>query len=172
MITTKKDSGETHDAFELRTWRERMHVGANGNVIIPGNAIKNMMTDISQFLSESVPGKRNATYTKFIDAGLMVFDDADLGVDPDTVEAHAQYVPSDGKKGGGSRVLKYFPIIPKWQTQITLTLVDPVLMDHPEKVIEYLEKAGQFIGLGRWRARKGGMNGRFTVKNIEISEVA
>ena len=167
-IQSTKNTGENNDAFEQRTWAERLHVNAEGNVFIPPMAIKNMLSDCARFLSESIPGKGKATYTKHFDAGIMVVQPCDLGIKASTVESEKLFVPSDGKKGGGSRVWKYFPFMQKWQCDIEVILLDPILIDKPAKVKEYLEHSGKFIGLGRFRPRNGGFYGRFEVTEFEV----
>lgn len=167
-IVEKKDSGESHDVFEKRTWKQRCHVDASGECYIPPQAIKNCLSEAAKFLGESVPGKKSATYTKHFDAGVMVVEPIKLGIKLEDVKSTEVFVPSDGKKGGGTRVWKTFPMIYQWSGEAEILLLDPILADKPEKVREYLEKAGQFIGLGRWRPRNGGMNGRFKVEAFKV----
>lgn len=171
-IQSPKNTGEAHDAYELRTWRERCHTDESGLVIFPGMAIKNMLADTAKFLSESVPGKRNATYTKHFDAGVMVINELRFGVPIDKIEGEVLFVPSDGKKGGGKRVEKTFPLIRKWSVDGEIVILDPLLEDRTEVVERYLSYAGKFIGIGRWRPRNGGMYGRFTVKNFKVTDGA
>lgn len=168
-IQSVKNTGESHDAFEERTWRERMHVDADGNVFIPPMAVKNMMSDCARFLGETVPGKGKATYTKHFDAGIMVVTPAPLGIKADAVQGLRLFVPSDGKKGGGSRVWKTFPVVQKWEADVEIILLDPILIDKPEKVREYLEHSGKFIGLGFFRPRNGGFFGRFEVTKFKVA---
>ena len=162
-IQSIKNTGENNDAFEQRTWKERLHTDENGIVFIPPMAIKNMLSDCARFLSESVPGKGKSTYTKHFDAGIMVVTPANLGVNLKDVQGERLFVPSDGKKGGGSRVWKTFPVLQRWECDVEIILLDPVLIDKPDKVKEYLEHSGKFIGLGRFRPRNGGFYGRFEV---------
>jgi hypothetical protein len=166
VIQSSKNTGEGHDDFEQRTWRERLHVDNDGVVFIPPMAIKNMLSDCARFLSESVPGKGKSTYTKNFDAGVMVVTPASIGVKAKDVIGERLFVPSDGKKGGGTRVWKTFPVIPKWEADIEIILLDPLLIDKPLKVKEYLEHSGKFIGLGRFRPRNGGFYGRFEVTDF------
>ena len=166
-IQSVKNTGEGHDDFENRTWRERMHVDSNGTVFIPPMAIKNMLSDCARFLSESVPGKGKATYTKNFEAGILVTTPINLGIKADTVQGLRLFVPSDGKKGGGSRVWKTFPVMQEWGGEVEIFLLDPLLIAKPEKVKEYLEHAGKFIGLGFFRPRNGGYFGRFEVTDFE-----
>lgn len=167
-ISSTRNTGEGHDVFEQRVWRERMHVDSDGQVFIPPMAIKNMLSDCAKFLSETVPGKGKATWTKHFEAGIMVVSPAPLGIMADDVQSETLFVPSDGKKGGGSRVFKTFPFISKWETNVEVIILDPMLEGKPEKVKEYLIHSGKFIGLGRFRPRNGGFYGRFEVKNFEI----
>jgi hypothetical protein len=168
-IQSTRNTGETHDAFEERTWRERMHVDEKGVVFIPPMAVKNMLSDCARFLSETVPGKGKATYTKHFEAGVMVVTPPTLGVKAADVQGLRLFVPADGKKGGGKRVWKTFPYMPKWEADLEIILLDPVLMDKPEKVREYLEHAGKFIGLGFFRPRNGGFFGRFEVTTFRLT---
>jgi hypothetical protein len=165
-IQSPRKTGETHDAYEQRTWRERMHVDENGIVFIPPMAIKNMLSDCARFLSESVPGKGKATYTKHFEAGIMVLSPASIGVKADEVKGETLHVPSKGVKGGGERVFKTFPFIPKWSAELEIIVIDPTLESKLDKVEEYLRHAGKFIGLGRFRPRNGGFYGRFEVKEF------
>jgi hypothetical protein len=132
-------------------------------VFIPPMAVKNCLSDCARFLSETVPGKGKATYTKHFEAGTMVMEPASLGIVADDVQGERLFVPSDGKKGGSTRVWKTFPYMPAWQCDVEIILLDPILIDKPSKVEEYLGHAGKFIGLGRFRPRNGGYYGRFEV---------
>lgn len=166
-IQSTKATGETHDAFEERTWRERTHSDANGEVYIPPMALKNCLSEVAKYLSESIPGKGTSKYTKHIEAGLLVIDPMPLGVKADKIEGERLFVPSDGKRGGGKRVYKTFPVVKQWRTKATVYILDPVIK--PEKVHEYLDHAGKFIGMGRFRPRNNGFYGRFTIENFKTN---
>lgn len=171
-IQSIRNTGESHDDFEQRTWRERLHLDGKGNVFIPPNALKNCLSEVAKYLSESVPGKGSAKFTKLFEAGVMVSDPLDLGVVGKTVPGERLFVPSDGKRGGGKRVWKTFPCIAGWAAAATIYLLDPILIAKPDKVHEYLTHAGKFIGLGRFRPRNNGYYGRFTVESFSTSAVA
>ena len=165
-----KQTGEAHDAYEQRTWRERLHANGNDEVFIPPSSIKNCLSEVAKYLSETVPGKGKATYTKHFEAGILVIDPIPLGIKAADVEGEELFVPSDGKRGGGQRVWKTFPIINKWQGVVEIFVVDPILIDKPEKVREYLDFAGKFIGLGRFRPRRNGHYGRFEVVDFQVEK--
>jgi len=171
-IQSKKATGETHDAFEERTWRERMHVDGDGHVFIPPTALKNCLAEVAKYLSESVPGKGKATYTKHFEAGIMVSEQMVLPNCPEEVPGERLFVPADGRRGSGKRVWKTFPRIDEWRVQAVIYVLDPVLIGKPEKIEEYLGHAGKFIGLGRFRPRNNGYYGRFRVENFAVEEVA
>lgn len=162
-IQSERNTGETHDAFEERTWRERMHVDENGRVFMPPNALKNMLSEAARMLSESVPGKGKATYTKHFEAGIMVTDPLLFGAKAAEVKGERLFVPADGKRGGGKRVWKTFPYIVTWATDATIYALDPVLIDKPEVIQKTLGHGGNLIGLGRFRPRNNGYYGRFSV---------
>lgn len=167
-IVSKKNTGEKPDDFEERTWRERCHVDDRGELFIPPMALKNCLSEVAQYLGESVPGKKCATYTKHFVAGLLVTDPMPLGVKLDDVEGNRVFVPSDGKRGGGKRVWKIFPIVRSWKTHATVYIADPAIK--PDKLLEYLEHAGKFIGMGVFRPRNNGYFGRWTVEDFKSSE--
>ena len=166
-IQSKKETGENHDSFEERTWRERMHVNASGECYIVPGALKNCLAEVAKYLSETVPGKGKSTYTKHFEAGIICSEPMMLGVQGDDVEGERVFVPSDGRRGGTTRVWKTFPVLPTWKTQASFIVVDPMLIDKPEKMHEYLSHAGKFIGMGRFRPRNNGYYGRFNIENFK-----
>ena len=173
-IISEKKPGEAPDDYEERTWKERLHVaksdGHKGEIFIPPNALKNMLAATAQFLSESIPGKNKQTYTKNFLAGTMVTEPLYLGIKEgsEAITKERLFVPSDGKVGGSKRVWRNFPTILQWKTQARIYLFDQILIGKPQKVKEYLEYAGQFIGFLRFRPRRGGYYGRFMIKNFKI----
>ena len=171
-ISSQKETGENYDAFEKRTWRERMHVNDKGLVIIPCNALKRTLENVAQYLSESVPGKGKATYTKHFKAGIMVIQDILLEppMKAKDVEGVWMNVPSDGKRGGSKRVDRCFPVIMQWSGLAEIILQDPLLIDNPDKVEEYLSHAGKFIGLMSMTPRSGGSFGRYSVKSFKTKK--
>jgi hypothetical protein len=169
-LQSPRGTGEGHDDYDTRVWRERMHTNEGGEVFIPPMAFKLCLEDCARFLSESVPGKGKATFTKHFEAGVMCMEPGMLGVNAEDVAVERLYVPSDGKKGGSTRVWRNFPRIDNWETEVTYYVFDPMLITKEEKIKEYLVHAGKFIGLGRFRPRRGGWYGRFTVESFETCE--
>lgn len=164
--TPKKDKESSAD-YEARTWRDRLHVNADGFVYMPPMAFKNCLAEAAKFLSIQIPGKGKATFTKHFEAGVMVVDALTLSIKKDDVEGEWFHVPSDGKRGGSKRVLKCFPVIPHWSGNVTWHILDDTITQ--DVFVKHLEEAGKFIGLGRFRPRNNGFYGRFGVKAVKWS---
>lgn len=171
-----KLQGEGPDDFERRTWRNRLHVDDKGFVFIPPMAFKNALAETAKFLSIPIPGKGKATYTKHFEAGVLAVEPAKLAIKADDVQCERLFVPADGRRGGGKRVHKYFPVIPAgWKTDfVFLVLDDTVLQTSVNGDVtvfeDVLDKCGKFVGIGRFRPRNNGFYGRFEVKDIAIME--
>lgn len=166
---TDKLNKELPDAYELRTWAQKMHVDDNGHVVIPALAMKNCLSEIAKFLSVQVPGKGKATYTKHFEAGVLVLDDVQLNVKASDVNYKKMFVPADGVRGSGKRVWKIYPLIERgWTGRVAFYIYDDMLTADVFKY--HLEQAGQLIGLGTFRVRNNGTFGRFIVKNFEWQE--
>lgn len=159
---------ESPDAYEVRTWRNRMHAAPDddtGEVYIPPTAFKNCLSDAARFLSKPVKGKGKATYTKHFEAGVIVAKPVPLGVKRGDVQGIRCFVPSDGRRGGGSRVYKVFPIINEWSCEVEIIVADETITK--EVLHEHLREAGMLIGIGRFRPRNNGYYGRFNVESLE-----
>lgn len=170
-ITSKKRDNEPHDDFEQRTWRERIHCDDKGQVFIPPTALKNCLSEAAKFLSMSVPGKGKATFTKHFEAGVQVSDPIMLaGVTAESIVGERLFVPADGRRGGGKRVWKVFPTVPKWAATATVVLLDETITE--AVFLAHLRAAGRFIGMGRFRPRNNGFYGRFIVKSVKWEEVS
>lgn len=172
----EKLQGESHDDYYRRTWRNHMHADGNGMTFISPGAFKNCLSESALFMSIPVPGGGKAKYTKNFEAGVMVITPVPLGVHRDKVECECLFLPSDGKRGGSKRVNKYYPFFPKWEASVEFVIVDDTVLqssviDKSKTVFEQvLIGAGQFIGIGRFRPRKNGWYGRFSVESIKIEQ--
>lgn len=155
---------ESSKDYEARTWRERCHVDSSGRVMIPPMAFKNCIAEIAKYLSVQIPGKGKSTYTKHFEAGVMVLDGLVLPVTKETVSGEWLFVPADGRRGGGKRVEKCFPVVHEWKGDVTFHILDDVIT--PEVFDQHLRDAGNFIGIGRFRPRNNGYYGRFKVNKI------
>lgn len=165
--TTPKLDKENAKDYESRTWRDRMHATPEGNVFIPPMALKNCISEAAKFLSIQVPGKGKATYTKHIEAGVLVTDQITLPIKKDDVPGEWLFVPADGVRGSGKRVEKCFPVIQEWSGDATFYILDDTVTK--EVFANILQQAGMFIGIGRFRPRNNGFYGRFNVEKIKWS---
>lgn len=174
---TEHKKGESHRDYEARTWRDRLHVNDSGDVFMPPMSFKNALSEAAKYLGVKVPGKGKATFTKHFEAGLLVVEGLTLPVKKEDVPGEWLFVPSDGKRGGGSRVVKCFPVIREWEGDVNFLILDETLLqtiDDPGGEGEisafayHLREAGNFIGLGRFRPRNNGFYGRFSVAGVTI----
>lgn len=167
---TPKLDKEGNQDYAKRTWREFSHYDKDGMVFIPAMAFKNSLCEAAKFLSEKIPGKGNSTYTKHFDAGVMVIEPLPVGIHKDDLKCEVLFLNADGKKGGGTRVEKTYPIIHEWAGTVIYHIFDDTITE--DVFNRYIKRSGQFIGVGRWRPRQGGMNGRFTVDSVVWEEMA
>lgn len=156
-----KESSKDH---EERTWRERCHYDKEGYILIPPMAFKNCISEISKYLKMQIPGEGKSTYTKHFEAGILILEGIKLPIKKDKVQGEWLFVPADGKRGGGKRVWKCFPLIPEWKGDLTIHILDDKITGDVFKY--HLEQAGAFIGVGRFRPRNNGFYGRFKVNDI------
>ncbi len=165
--------GESKDDYAMRTWRNYMHADKDGNVFIPPGAFKNCLSEAAKFMSIPVPGKGKATYTKNFEAGVLVVKGPYLGLKVDDAVNEALFLPADGRRGSGKRVMKYYPLISEWEADVEFVIVDETVLQSSVKdksrtvFQDVLEGAGQFIGIGRFRPRQNGYYGRFDVISIK-----
>ena len=166
-ILSKKKPEQTHDDFEQATWREKVHVDERGHLYWPPFALKNALEEAGKFLSMKIPGEGKKTYTDRFRKGVLVVDRIYLHLHDgtqctmDDIVPRQLFVPSDGKRGSGKRVVRTFPALEKWQGTATLHVIDEKISD--EVLQKHLECVGQFVGFGSMRVGNGGINGIFSV---------
>lgn len=161
---TEKLPRETADAFEVRTWREKLHYNKEGNVFLPPMAFKQSLDAAAKMLGRQIPGKGKATYTKFFQSGVLCVDPPVLPVKKDDVRGERIHANADGVRGSGKRVWRTFPVIDDWEAKVKFhVLASEITQDVFE---EHLRQAGAFVGLGRFRPQNGGYYGRFDVKDV------
>lgn len=170
---TPKLEGESPDAHEQRTWKERMHVHVYNkgkptertSVVIPASGLSQSIADAAKFLNKKIEGQRNSTWTKHFVAGVAVLADVDLNIDPKTARRQAINAHANGQRGSGSRVTRFFPTFDEWETEFEITIFDPLITE--AIFTEVLEAAGLFVGVGQFRPQNLGTNGRWEVLRIE-----
>lgn len=167
-IDAPKLAKELPNDFEKRIWRERCHSSAEGQIFIPPMQFANSLKEAAKYLNLQVQGQGKRTWTKNFEAGVLVTDPLYLKEMKDTVKGEWVLVPSDGRRGGGTRVPKCFPIIEKWTGVVTYWIADDLITQDIFKQV--LEASGRLIGIGRFRPRNLGYYGRFSIKNLKWSE--
>jgi hypothetical protein len=160
----KLDKENSKD-YEARTWRERVHCGEDGKIYIPPMSFKNCLSEAAKYLSIQIPGKGKSTYTKHVEAGILVMDPLQLPIKKADVKGEWLFVPADGVRGSGKRVDKCFPVITSWAGSVTFHIFDETVTE--EVFAHILGEAGKFIGIGRFRPRNNGFYGRFAVDGID-----
>jgi hypothetical protein len=162
---TPKLNGESDADYEERTWRERLHSNAKGNVMIPLFAFKGALDSAAKYQGKKIPGRRNATYTKHVQSGVMVENALVLSVKKQQVRGEWRFVPSDGLAGGAKRVMKCFPVVEEWEGEVCFAVLDETITK--DVLSEFLETAGNFIGLGSFRPENRGIWGRFRLLSLK-----
>lgn len=165
-VFEKKKSDETHEQLEERVWREKVRRNTDGHVYIQPFALKNALEAAGSRLNMKLTGK--STYTKLFRQGVVINDDIVLKdrngkpVTIDAIKPIPMFVPSDGKRGSGKRVMRIFPQIQEWFASVEIMCFDQRLTE--DVVRAHLEEAGKFIGFGSMRVENGGVAGRFAVE--------
>lgn len=159
---------ESAHAYEERTWRSRLHVTKDGHVEIPGTSFANCIKTSCKRLKLQVPGKGKLEWTKYFEAGIMVPSNIKLPVKAGDVPCDKLFVPSDGRRGGGKRVTKFFPRIDEWEATVTFYVFDDLITDDVFKQV--IVAAGALVGIGRFRPESCGFYGRFSVKTVQWLE--
>jgi hypothetical protein len=161
-----KLEGESHDAYEQRTWRSKLNVSADGkSIVLPAHGMHQCIIAAAKYSKRQIPGQGKATWTAKFSAGIMLLDDPRLEIDPASVDSITISANSDGVRGSGKRVPRIFPIIPLgWTTTFDVYILDPIITEVVFR--EMVDIAGTFVGMGQFRPQNGGTNGRFRISRL------
>jgi hypothetical protein len=168
---TPKLNKELANDYEKRTWMNRLHVNEDDIVVIPARAFSNSLAELAKFISLQIPGKGKSTYTKHFESGVQVVDDVPTGVKKSDVIPWNVFVPSNGIRGAGTRVMKTYPMImakPPIQVAVDFLISDDIIT--AEVFANHLQQAGNLIGIGAFRVRNNGSYGRYRVDKIDWEE--
>lgn len=163
-----KLDGETHEAYDVRTWREKLNVAERGGaqtVILPAHGLMQAFAAAAKYSKRQIPGQGKATWTAKFLSGIALLEDPALNVDPATIQSITISANADGVRGSGKRVPRRFPIMNEWASTFDVFILDPIITE--EVFREMVEIAGMFIGIGRFRPEKGGTNGRFKITALD-----
>jgi hypothetical protein len=156
---------ESAVARELRLWHKRMHVTKDGKVFIPMMQFTKAVLEAAVYLSLPVEGKKQKTLTKHFITSVRCVTDLVTKWSAKDIQPEELFVPSNGKRGGGSRVTKYFPLIPSWEGTITFIVADETITQSAFEMV--IRCAGALIGIGRFRPKNEGSYGMFEVLEIK-----
>lgn len=161
-----KEEGELAGAYEVRTWKEKAHWGPDGKMFIPCMSLKSSLAAAAKFKSKPIPGKGKATWTKHFLSGVRRMNNVPLDVTRETVGRETILCAVDGKKGGsgGKSVMRTFPRVLEWKGTAEFLILDDLITE--EVFLATLKDAGQFIGIGSFRAQNGGFCGCFRVGKL------
>lgn len=164
---TEKLPGESHADYDKRTYKERAHVDDKGFILIPAQAFKGAIDDAARAAGDKITGKGSSTWGKIVVGSTMIVTPLNTGTKIKDAPYVDVYCHSDGKKGGtAGRVWRRFPEVPPgWKGTLEIVCLDPSLPeDHLKK---YISNAGLFGGVGTWRPKNGGGNGRFKLIKLD-----
>ena len=159
---TPKLNKESHEAYEERTWRKKVHSNEDGYMIIPPMAFKKSLDAACK--RDPIKKKGQQTFTKHFISGVMVTEPLILSIQVNEIKNDKLFVPV-GDSASGKRVMKIFPLISKWEGKVSYEILDDVITE--DVFSQVLTASGIFIGVGCFRPSSGGYYGRFNVENIE-----
>ena len=160
-----KKPKETHADFENRIWRERCSTNEKGEIFIPPMAFKQALDSAAKYLSIQIPGRGKATYTKHFVSGVLCYEPVLIGVKKKDVKPNRILCNSDGVRGSGKRVMRTYPKIDTWESDVSFTILDDTITE--EIFARVLKEAGSLIGVGQFRPQNGGYFGRWIVKSYK-----
>lgn len=163
--TPKLDDKEQPDAYDERTWREKAYFNDAGFAYLQARSFKFSLISAAERLSMRIPGRRQATYTKHFRSGLVLPDDIVTGETRETIKCVAVFVNADGKRGGGTRVLRRFPIIHHWAGRLVVHILDEIIT--PDVLEAHMREAAVFVGVGQNRPERTGENGRWHIRGVD-----
>jgi hypothetical protein len=168
-LVHERQPDESYENFEARVWKQKATITPEGFVAIPSMAMKNALDIAARKAGERIPGKGMSTWTSRFEGGvspdvdMYVLLDASGPIKIDEAKYVALWCDSTGKRGSGSRVLRYFPIFYRWSARISFFVLDDSI---PAAVCDrFFANAGLIAGIGRFRPENGGTNGRWIVKS-------
>jgi hypothetical protein len=167
-ILSPKGDQESWDDWEAAHWRERAHCDEAGRLIIPAITFKRVIEAGAAYNPRKLKGL--ATFTKLFERAIIVTEPLVLKETRETVKGETIAVPADGMATSkstmkSSRVRRTFPTVKEWSGTVVFNILDDRITEQVFK--DTLDDAGMYIGIGTWRAQRGGLNGRFEVVSVK-----
>lgn len=161
--------GESHNEYDLRTWREKCNYDANGVVFVPAMAFKQAMDIAAKRLAIPDPDNKRANLTKYFVSDVICEGNLSIGVKKNEMPSIRINANSDGVRGSGKRVPRTLPQIQEWAGKTSFLIMEEKIK--PEIFEKVLTTAGRSVGVGQFRPEKGGLNGRFEITSVKIEKL-
>ena len=143
----RKKTNADHEELARREWFGGLYLNEAGNPCIPGSNLERMLRDAA---AKTKNGKN-------VQAGAIVPDDAELIYKGPKVSeklwAAGEFQIRSSVKIGQQRVMRTRPCWKVWELVFTVLFDEEIL--NPAKIGEFVQTAGQYIGLGDWRPKHG-----------------
>lgn len=174
MLEATRGTNESWEDYESRIWKQKAHVGEDGDsIVIAGHALHQMLVIGAQkgrLRPKAAKSAREGLANRLI-TGLAIQGDAETDMKLSQAQCVAINAHANGKRGSGTRVVRKFPQWPNpWTATFDVLLLDESLTADDVKAA--LVSGGLVCGLGRFRPENMGMCGRFTVVSTKASELA
>lgn len=166
---TPFNQGESHEAYEERTWREKCHYNDQGIIYIPAMAFKQCLDAAATRLSIPDPDSRKARLTKFFVSDVFCENNLSIGINKDDIGFVRINAHVDGNRTSGRRVLRTLPQTPTWEGTTSFVVLEHKISH--EIFTRVLKYAGRSIGVGQFRPSNGGLNGRFEVVDVKFEDI-
>lgn len=172
-LDVAKDQDESHDDFENRIWRQKAHVGPDGDsIVIPGHAVHQMLVVGAQkgrLKPKAAKSAREGLANRLV-TGIAIQGDADTDMKLSKASVVGINAHVNGKRGSGSRVVRKFPEWPTgWHAHFDVLVLDDSLT--AEDIEAAAKWGGLVCGLGRFRPQNMGHNGRHTLLRVEAKQL-
>jgi hypothetical protein len=165
---TPKREQEQAEAYDRRTYLERLHV-ASGRIYIPPMAFKQCLTKTAGYLNMQIAGRGKATYRKIFVQGVMINEPVLLDLTPEDTRLERIFTSLTPQKANGPRGWRHFPVIDAWQGTVQIDVLDELITQAVLK--KHFEVGGMVTGIGVWRPENNGMWGRFKLLDLRPVEV-
>jgi hypothetical protein len=163
------NDGESHEAYDERTWREKANYDKDGIVFVPAMAFKQAMDAAAKRLAIPDPDNKRANFTKYFLSDVICETNMPIDIHKDQMPSVTINANVDGVRGSGKRVPRCFPQTPEWKGVTTFLIMNEKITNQIFERV--LQCTGQSIGVGQFRPEKGGLNGRFEVVKIKYEKV-
>jgi hypothetical protein len=168
---SKKGPNESADAYEKRTFLEKIHHDREGNVFVPPMMLSKSLAAAPAFLKlGTIPETKGATYTKFFLSGLSIEKPMYVSKPAQNGQRPLQLTLDDARHesffvgppgiGKGNRIVHWFGTFDQWEGTFECIILNADILT--EEIFErVVVAAGIFTGIGRFRPAVGGYYGRF-----------